>query len=136
MKKILTLCLLVAGLMQLSAKPVITYNKSGGGLFGYKFVTTTEWPEENKIIVACADPGLTRCKSALAYTLPNGSVITPEMLENIDIAVTAQLTPEHTSGSLVYNSALYVRYSYNVDEDNLQVEVYTIDGAREEGLIP
>lgn len=136
MKKILTLCLLVAGLTQLSARPRIVYNKSGGGLFGYKYVTTTETPEENKIVVACADPGLTRCRSALKPVLPDGSSITPEMLENIDIAVTAQLTPEHTSGSLIYNNALYVRYSYNIDEDNLKVEVYTIDDAREEGLIP
>lgn len=136
MKKILTLALLVAGLTQLSAKPVIKYNKSNGGLFGYRFVTTTETPEENKIIVACTDPGLTRCRSALAPVLPDGSDITPETLENIDRTVTGLLTPEHTSGGVVYNNRLYVRYSYNVERDNLQIEVYTLDGAREEGLIP
>lgn len=135
MKKILTLALLVAGLTQLSAKPVIKYNKSGGGLFGYKFVTTTEWPEENKIIVACSDPGLTRCRAAFAYTLPDGSTISPETLEKIDKAVTGELSPEHTSGSIVYDNTFYVRYSYNVDNDNLSVEVYTIAGAREEGFI-
>lgn len=136
MKKILTLALLIAGLTQLSARPVIKYNKSNGGLFGYKYVTTTETPEENKIIVACMDPGLTRCRSALMPVLPDGSTITPETLENIDRAVTGLLSPGRTSGSLVYNEKLYVRYAYNIETDDLLVEVYTLDGAREEGLIP
>ena len=135
MKKVLTLCLLVAGLTQLTAKEKPIYHKSGGGLFGYKFVTTTNWPELGKTVVACSDPGLTRCRAAAAITLSDGSSLEPETLEQIDRAVTAQLTPEHTSGSLIYGERYYIRYAYDIDRDDLAFQVYTIAEAREEGLI-
>lgn len=135
MKKVLTICLLLTGMTQLSAKEKPIYHKSGGGLFGYKFVTTTNWPDLGITVVACSDPGLTRCRASYAITMPDGSTLTPETLESIDRTVTSLLTPENTSGSVIVNEAYYVKYRYKIDEDDLAFQVYTLDEAREEGLI-
>lgn len=135
MKKVLTICLLLTGLTQLSAKEGVRYHKSNGGLFGYKMVTTTNWPDLGITVVACKDPGVTRCRAAAAITMPDGSVLSAETLESIDRAVTSLLTPENTLGSVIVDGTYYVKYNYNVDADDLAFEVYTLDGAREEGLI-
>jgi hypothetical protein len=138
-KNLITLLFIVAGFAIANAqegRPYIKWNKSGGGFFGYKFVTTTYWPADNYAIVACSDPGFTRCRAHFDIVLPNGPNVSPETLEAIDKTVAALLTPENTSGSLVYNDQYFVGYKYDVDSDNLTFRLYKLSDARELGLIP
>ncbi len=98
-------------------------------------VTTTTWPSENKTIVACCDPGLTRCKAAATFVMPDGPDLTPDTVTDIDKTVTGLLTPENTSGKLVYNNTFVVIYSYDIDADDLMFKVYSMGQARSLGLI-
>lgn len=134
MKNILTISLLLAGLVQAKATAPI-FHKSNGGLFGYKYVTTTTWPELDKTIVACTDPGLTRCKASVAFVMPDGPDLTPEIADKIGDTVTALLTPENTSGQLLYDGTFYVTYSYNIEADDLSYTVYSLGEAKASGFI-
>ncbi len=135
MKKIITVCLFIAGLSQMKAAITPEFHRSNGGWFGYKFVTTTTWPDLNKTIVACTDPGLTRCKSAAIIVMPDGPSLTPETAETIGNIVTGKLTPEKTSGQLLYNETFFVTYSYNIDADDLVYTVYSLGEAKKQGFI-
>jgi hypothetical protein len=136
MKKIITICLLLAGMASARAGTTPIFHKSNGGWFGYKYVTTTTWPDEGITVVACSDPGVTRCKmAAAAIAMPHGPDLTAEHVEGIERAIAGVLTAENTSGTLIYGENFFVTFNYNIEEDDLMFTVYCIQEATELGLI-
>lgn len=118
-----------------NADAKIVFHKSNGGFFGYKFVTSTDWGN-GTVVVACTDPGKTRCKMAsAALVTPTGPELSPDAFLAIDKTVSSLLSPENTSGKLVYNNSLFVTYKYDVELDDLLVTIYSMDEAKKLGLI-
>lgn len=134
MKKLIAVCMCLIGFLSMSAK--VTYTKSNGGFFGYKYVDQTTFNNGDSHL-QCTDPGWTRCKvTPVQIVLPDGgTVIFDEPLFNtIDAVVMRNVTEENPSGSFVFDNQLFVRYSYDVKKDTLIVDVFTLAEARSAGF--
>lgn len=143
MKKILVITLLALGATtyannhtgsNLLAVATPTYNqinKIKGGLFGYRSVATTTDNNGNKI-TNCSNPGRKKCNVEL---LVGETPMTAEQHDALDRYITSLLTPEHTSGTVLYNEKTVVTYSYNIDNNGLTYNVYSLQSAAENGII-
>ncbi len=127
--------------MHQNADAKITYNKSNGGWFGYHFVTTTDWGNGN-IVVACAQPGISKCKAALAIKVSgDGPELSPETLSRIDETVMSLVINDSSNdtnnrkGKFIFDTDLFVTYDYSANGDLLSFTVYTTKEARDLNLI-
>ncbi|MBS1650981.1 MAG: hypothetical protein JSU07_03135 [Bacteroidetes bacterium] len=132
MKKVLFIFCLI-GTISMSAK--VTYVRTRGGLFGYKYVNQTTFNNGDSN-VNCSNPGWTWCRiTPVNITLPDGgTVVLNENLQSVfDEIITKNITETTHSGKFIYDNKLFVRYSYNVNEDSLVVNIMTLEEAKAEG---
>jgi hypothetical protein len=106
--------------------------KYNGGFFGYK-VVYEEHSGPNHML-GCADPGKKSCTWAGIVSTSDGEA-TEEQLKEIDDMVLRKILSNDLEGTFYYSSNFYVHYSYNVDLDKLNFEVYNLNEAHELGLI-
>ena len=109
--------------------------KENGGFLGYK--TVTESTSGPNTILACTDPGRTKCKGNSMGVLieSGGEIVALGDYDAIEEEVMRLLTDENTSGSFYVGTTLYVTYSYNADAGRLVMEIYSLYEAQTLGLI-
>lgn len=144
MKKLFIISLLVLGmnaysndntgstLLAVSTPTYNQVNKIKGGLFGYRSVSTDK-DHNGNTITNCSNPGLKKC--AVNAFLIDETTWTVEQSENLDKFITGLITPENTSGTVLYNNSVVVTYRYNVDTNGLTYNVYSIPSATENGIV-
>ena len=114
----------------------VTYFRDHGGLFGYKYVTTTKG-SNGDIHVDCTEPGMTRCRPAFMDAVtPGGPILTEEIFDSIDAAVNTAINSGNLNGQLIFNSTFFVTYTYDAATDQLIVNIYSIAEAQALGLLP
>lgn len=106
--------------------------KYNGGFFGYKLVTESHSGPNH--MLACADPGKKSCSWAGLVVSTDGEV-KEEQLKEIDDIINKNVLSERFEGTFYYGSNFYVHYSYDLDSDRLNYEVYNLKEAHELGFI-
>lgn len=119
-------------LLAVSTPTYTQVNKIRGGLFGYGSVKTTTDNNGNKITM-CVNPGLKRCKSAADIVI-GGTTWTEQECDALDRHIAGLITPEHTSGTILYNPDTVVTYTYNIDTNHLSYNMYSVQSATENGI--
>jgi hypothetical protein len=108
--------------------------KENGGFFGYKTVTEQVTPGSSQLV--CSNPGHTKCKFSPIVTVdPDGTTLSEDQLDDIDSWVEGRLVNREASGNFLYSDAFYVKYTYDPETDKLEIEIYSLDEARDLGLI-
>ncbi len=113
--------------------------KSNGGFFGYRDVASSETGNGSggtNVILACADPGLRRCRMSNATNFTTTGLLTEEDFDQIDQQVLSRLTAgtgDVVNGQFVYNSNYMVVYKYKIASNELTYEIYTRDEAIQAG---
>jgi hypothetical protein len=137
-RKILLLTLLMGSIGVLEAK--ITIYKNGWGLFRrwYDYVEQTAF-NNGDVVVVCQRPGFVRCAvqniSSIVFQ-GNPTPLTQEKLDIISDYVENSITETKNSGAFIYDNSYYVRYGYNITNDKLTTDVYSLQEARSLKLIP
>lgn len=109
--------------------------KKDGGFFGYKLVTETHVGGNNAL--ACNGPGKLKCVFKYGYSVEDegGIILRFDDYTPIEKDCLSRITRENTSGSFYYSTNLFVKYSYDIDTDNLTMEIYSIYEAKKFGFI-
>jgi hypothetical protein len=116
----------------------VKIEKKDRGLFGYRDVYAS-YSGPNSML-GCANPGWKACKwsNGIAGSVvlnASGDTKTIDDYQPIEDAVMEHITRESTSGAIYFGSDLYVKYTYDTDDDHLVMEVYSLYEARTLGLI-
>lgn len=113
--------------------------KSGGGLFGYKYVNTTTTSNGSggtNSILACSNPGFTGCRSRNAELVLNG--LTEEDMLKIDEIVSEKILSNKNdntqNGQFIYNNTHVVVFEFKLNPNKLTTEIYTIQEAKDNGI--
>jgi hypothetical protein len=106
--------------------------KYNGGFFGYKTVTEDHAGGNN--MLACHDPGRKSCQFASISTSGDDG-ITLSQLDEIDRLVNTNVSNENFEGTFYYNSTFYVHFSYDLDKNKLNYEIYNLTEAHDLGFI-
>ena len=115
------------------AEPPLEVTRSKRGLFGYRDVTETN--AEGRHTLSCFNPGWSNCKAMGMVTLDETTTLSADELASIDATVDQSVTESDTSGKFVYADKAVVIYSYNVNTDTINYQVYSVAQARSLHLI-
>lgn len=107
--------------------------KENGGFFGYKTVSYSVTGPNS--ILACSDPGKTNCSisNAIIQTDTIGNIISDDLINEIDNAITDKLSQENLEGSFTYLS-YFIKFQYNIEQNKLEYIIYTLAEANELGI--
>jgi hypothetical protein len=119
------------GLLTVSSHTYSQVNKIKGGIFGYRDVETKFDTNGNKI-TNCEKPGIRKCVAALVV---NDNPLSTEEAEALDRYITGLITPEHTSGTVLYNEVYVITYQYSIEQNGFTYSVYSLDSAAENGIV-
>ncbi|MCC5924890.1 MAG: hypothetical protein JJT77_13995 [Crocinitomicaceae bacterium] len=134
MKKEFFLCSIGTLLISLNAFAAIDVTKKNRGLFGYKQVVETV--AEGKHTLSCFDPGKTKCKSSIGnYVVDDHLTLSENEFKIIDNRVEESVSGGSLNGRFVFDNKCYVIYSYCENSDHLKFSIYSMEEARENGLI-
>lgn len=109
--------------------------KTNGGLRGFRTVTESITPGSS--MLACYDPGRSKCVFSGGFTVisEDGEIIKYDDFSIIEEEVMKRITRDNTSGSFAFSSDLFVKYSYNDNSDKLTMEIYSTYEAKTLGFI-
>lgn len=127
---------LLASVMMISSVGLcdIIVTKKNRGLFGYKHVAETV--AEGRHTLTCTDPGLTGCRSELSSFDVDGTlVLTSSEFKIIDKTVDESINENNTKGKFVFDNRCLITYSYDVNSDQVNYTIYSMEEAKEKGLI-
>ena len=134
MKKEFFLCSICTILVTFSSFAVIDVTKKNRGLFGYKQVVETV--AEGKHTLSCFDPGRMKCKSSLgSYVVDENITLTEAEFNIIDHRVEELVSDGSSSGRFVFDNKCFVVYSYCETSYHLKFSIYSMEEARDNGLI-
>lgn len=115
---------------------IVTQNNKG--LFGYRTVEDYYDPDTGDRFLSCSSPGLKRCRfhTAIAFDDGNGGTITLNVDEQdrLDEKISTLVNPENVSGVFSFESKVVVRYSYDINSDELKYEIMSFFEADQENL--
>lgn len=115
------------------AEPPVEVTRSRRGLFGYREVTETT--AEGRHTLSCFNPGWSSCKAMSMATLDETTTLSTDEQAIIDSTVEGLISESNTSGKFVYANKAVVIYSYSVDTDTINYQIYSIAQARSLHLI-
>ncbi len=114
---------------------VVIKTKSHGGFFGYKYIDQTSF-NNGTTYLSCSDPGFSRC-TAIPVAIAIGSpiLLTDESSASIENRVMQSINEQNTKGKILFDNSLVIKYHYNVKNDRLRMEIYTLEEALSKGII-
>jgi hypothetical protein len=106
----------------LLASPTHTkVTRTNRGIFGYKYVND-DTSSNGDYVLACSQPGHKKCA-------PTAIIISGGLQENdsdtILNMVDHKILEEGASGTFVYNSQYYITYSFDINNGETNVYIYT-----------
>lgn len=139
MKKTILSLVLICISLQAFSRIIYIRNRSNGGLFGYKYVSTViqNGPEAGDLIFItnCFDPGLDRCR----HNRVSPAEPSDQQLDAMDNFIMNAIDNNIHSGTLLLNNEFVVVwkdiYIASKNEYQLTTTVYTIQEAIAYGIV-